>query len=143
MAEQLQQLAFRSEAPTSHMALEGLLHILRGAQKRNAEVGLTGVIAVSGARYFQVLEGAEEAIDATLARIETDPRHQQVQVVARRPVTHRTFEIWSLASPLMLPSLKLQIDLAVAACEEDCDYAISLLRTVVMNQHLCGRLLAA
>lgn len=143
MAEDLQQLAFRSEAPTALEALGGLLDILRGAQGRNEKVGLTGAIAVSGARYFQVLEGAEEAIDATLARIEGDPRHENVQVMSRRSVTHRAFEAWSLASPLMLPSLKLQIDLAVAACEEDCDYAIALLRTVVMNQHLNGCLLAA
>ena len=143
MDADLQQLAFRSEAATAGEALGGLLQILGGAQKRNEQAGLTGAIAVSGARYFQVLEGCGEAIDATLARIETDPRHNNVQIFARRPVPFRSFEAWSLASPTILPSLKLQIDLAISACEQDCDYAISLLRSVVMTQHLNGRLLAA
>lgn len=143
MAEQIQQLAFRSDAATASESLGGLLDILSGAQKRNRDADLTGAIAVSGARYFQVLEGDQDAIETTLARIEADPRHQNVEVVARRPVTHRSFGAWSLASPTMLPSLKLQIDLAISACDEDCDYAIALLRSVVMNQHLNGRLLAA
>ena len=143
MTQDLQQLAFRSEAATAGEALGGLLQILGSAQKRNEKAGLTGAIAVSGSRYFQVLEGGREAIDATLARIETDPRHANVQVVVRRPVAFRSFEAWSLASPTILPSLRLQIDLAISSCEQDCDYAISLLRSVVMNQHLNGRLLAA
>lgn len=143
MTEELQQLAFRSEAATAGDALGGLLEILSGAQQRNQRAGLTGAIAVSGARYFQVLEGDREAIDDALARIETDPRHENVTVVVRRPVTHRAFGAWSLASPTILPSLKLQIDLAISSCEGDCDYAISLLRSVVMTQHLNGRLLAA
>ena len=143
MDAELQQLAFRSEAATAGEALGGLLEILGGAQRRNREAGLTGAIAVSGARYFQVLEGDGEAIDEALARIEGDPRHENVQIVVRRPVPFRSFFAWSLASPTILPSLKLQIDLAISACEDDCDYAIALLRSVVMTQHLNGRLLAA
>ena len=143
MSQDLQQLAFRSEAATAGEALGGLLEILGGAQRRNQAAGLTGAIAVSGARYFQVLEGDSDAIDDALARIEDDPRHENVTVVARRPVLFRSFEAWSLASPTILPCLKLQIDLAISSCEQDCDYAISLLRSVVMTQHLNGRLLAA
>lgn len=143
MDDQLQQLAFRSEAATANEALSGLLQILGSAHTLEEKANLTGAIAVSGARYFQVLEGGGEVIDATLARIETDPRHEHVQVVARRPVTHRSFEAWSFASAVILPSLKLQIDLAISACEDDCDYAISLLRSVVMTQQSNGRLLAA
>lgn len=143
MADTIEQLAFRSDAPTAGESLGGLLAILTEARRHSRDLDLTGAVAVSGARYFQVLEGDGQAIDDTLTRIQEDPRHQNIEIVGRRKVSHRSFGAWSLASPTMLPSLKLQIDLAISACDEDCDYAIALLRSVVMNQHLSGRLLAA
>lgn len=142
MADDLQQLAFRSEAASAADALSGLLEILEGAQKRNSDSSLSGAIAVSGSRYFQVLEGSPAAIDATLAKIEDDPRHENVAVVARRPIALRSFEAWSLASSTLLPGLTPQIDAAIASCETDCDHAISLLRSVVMSQQRDGHLLA-
>lgn len=142
MADDFQQLAFRSEAASATDALGGLLEILSGAQKLNIGASLSGAVAVSGPRYFQVLEGDAAAIDAAQARIETDPRHEKVKVMARRPIAFRSFAAWSIASPTVLPSLKLQIDLAISACEADCDYAISLLRSVVSTQQLTGRRVA-
>lgn len=131
MSTTLQQLAFRSEGNTAAEALGGLLEILDGAQRRRSKAGLTGAIAVSGARYFHVLEGDADAIDATLAKIEGDPRHSQVKVVGRKPVGSRSFRAWALVSPAQMPSLKLQIDLAIAACEADCDFAVSVLSGLV------------
>lgn len=130
MTNALEQLAFRSEGISAAEALGGLLEILDGAQSRKSRVGLTGAIAVSGARYFHVLEGDAATIDATLAQIEGDARHSQVQVVGKRPVGTRSFRAWSLVSPAQMPSLKLQIDLAIAACEADCDFAVSVLSSL-------------
>lgn len=127
MSITLQQLAFRSEGTSVADALGGLLEILDSAQRRKSKAGLTGAIAVSGARYFHVLEGDAEVIGETLGRIESDARHSQVQVVGRKPIGARSFRAWSLVSPAQMPSLKLQIDLAIAACEADCDFAVTVL----------------
>lgn len=143
MAEDLKQLAFHSQAEDAKQAVNGLLQILSSAQRNNGEGELTGALALSGNRYFQVLEGEAEVIDKTLDRILRDPRHGNVSVLARRPIETRTFGVWSLASPSMLPSLKLQIDLAITACEIDCDYAIRLLMSVCTARDINGRLLAA
>lgn len=143
MAEDLKQLAFHSQAEDAKQAVNGLIQILSSAQRHNGDSELTGALALSGNRYFQVLEGEAEVIDRTMDRILRDPRHGNVNVVARRPIEQRCFGVWSLASPSMLPSLKLQIDLAISACEIDCDYAIRLLMGVCSAKDVNGRLLAA
>ncbi len=141
MTEALEQLAFRSRSTNMREALVGLPEILAVARRNNHRVGLTGAVAVADTGYFQVLEGGREAINKTIARIQKDRRHADVRVVSRKPIASRHFLAWSLASPTIQPSLKLQIDLALATCEDNPDYAISLLRTVVMMQALHGGLI--
>ncbi len=134
----LHQIAFRGDAGSVTEAFRGVLDVLTDAKSLDGDLNLSGAIALSGTSYFQVLEGEFATVEATLARIQTDPRHDGIKVVSRRPIACRSFKAWSLAYPAILPSLKLQIDLAISACEADCDYAIALLRSVIMTQRPAG-----
>ena len=52
-----------------------LAEIEAQSQRRNALVGITGMLLFDGVRFLQVLEGDAAALDETYARIKADPRH--------------------------------------------------------------------
>jgi hypothetical protein len=139
MTETLEQLAFCSHAPSPQEALRGLPDLLEVARRNNRVLGLTGAIAVGRNGYFQVMEGGRDAIDRTIARIKRDHRHSNVRIVARQSISSRLFSAWTLAAPSILPSLRLQIDLAIDTCAERPEAAISLLRSIVVMQALHDR----
>lgn len=49
--------------------------ICRTARRRNAELGIAGVLMFDGQRFFQWLYGPPAAVTALMERIEADPRH--------------------------------------------------------------------
>lgn len=76
---------------------EEIESILDASRRNNALVGVTGALMFSGGYFIQVLEGAEEAVEATFERIQQDPRHGNVQLVAFEPVDEPSFRNWSMA----------------------------------------------
>ncbi len=56
------------------------------------------VIAAGGGRsVFQALEGEEADVAAVFLRINADPRHSHVRMLAERTVTVREFGTWAMA----------------------------------------------
>jgi hypothetical protein len=139
LTETIEQLAFCSHAPSRQEALRGLPDLLEVARRNNRAQGLTGAIAVGRSGYFQVMEGGRDAIDRTIARINRDGRHCNVRIVSRQSISGRLFSAWTLACPSILPSLRLQIDLAIDTCTEHPEAAISLLRSITVMQALHHR----
>jgi hypothetical protein len=71
--------------------------ILAAARRNNARNGVTGALMFNAGRFAQVLEGAHDSIQATFERIQCDPRHSQVAVLAFEPAAQRSFGSWSMA----------------------------------------------
>lgn len=70
--------------------------ILLQARRNNPLHGLTGALIVRGDLYLQLLEGPEEGIALTYAKIERDNRHLAVRLLAREPVAARLFPDWTM-----------------------------------------------
>lgn len=93
------RLVYYSENRLSGRASPGseVESILASSRHNNALVGVTGALMFSGGYFVQVLEGTEEAVEATFERIQQDTRHGNVQLLAFEPVEEATFQDWSMA----------------------------------------------
>lgn len=71
------------------------------AQANNARDGLTGALIYNGQNFMQLLEGPVARVEACLARIRADLRHNGLIEIRRRLVEEREFAAFSmLYSPL-------------------------------------------
>lgn len=66
------------------------------ARHLNALDGVTGLLLFDGARFLQIIEGAEAAIDNLVERLRLDPRHSAFEVRDERYVERRSFCDWSM-----------------------------------------------
>lgn len=92
---ELQQLIYSSAAVYKLTEVE-LSRILLGARRRNAALGVTGMLLYNEGSFLQVLEGTAENVEALFERIGRDPRHGRLMVLLRRSVAARQFEAWSM-----------------------------------------------
>jgi adenylate cyclase len=70
--------------------------IVTNAQRRNAPLGITGVLLAFGEVFMQILEGPLANVPPVLARIERDPRHRDLVVIRRQEVELPLFGGWSM-----------------------------------------------
>ena len=84
----------RGNPPTDRIELDP---IYASSRCNNALDGMTGLLFSDGFRFVQVLEGSDEAVAATMARIIADPRHRDVEILRDRQVEAREFGQWSMA----------------------------------------------
>ena len=84
--------------------------IIRGSIGSNRAAGLTGLLLVHDGWFLQVIEGQREVLDRLLSKLETDPRHRNISVIDRTPVSDRRFADWSMANARITPSLKTALD---------------------------------
>jgi hypothetical protein len=75
---------------------EDLAAIHQSARHLNALDGISGILIFDGARFLQILEGAEDAIDNLVGRLRMDPRHSAFEVRDERYVEQRSFPDWSM-----------------------------------------------
>lgn len=86
-----------SEA-TSSVTQSDLKVILNTAQAFNRRRGITGCLIYEQGHFAQVLEGAEQDLEALMQRIAQDSRHRNLRVVWSGPVEKPMFEQWSMAA---------------------------------------------
>lgn len=89
-------LAYQSTA-TPLLTADALLDILVTARRFNAEARISGLLLVGNGRILQFLEGPEATVRDLYARIERDPRHEDVVVLATDPSADREFPDWAMA----------------------------------------------
>ncbi|MCG5508749.1 ABC transporter substrate-binding protein [Ectothiorhodospira lacustris] len=75
---------------------ESLQAILRTARIANARSGVTGFLIYQDGQFMQMLEGPRAQVEATMARIRLDPRHEDVHIVAEGDIRTRVFSDWSM-----------------------------------------------
>lgn len=92
--------ALRSVAYTSRAAAAlgpgKLDSILLDAQLFNAGVQVGGVLFYSGDKFFQYIEGEDDAIELVLARIRASSSHDDLTILLDRRVERREFEGWHM-----------------------------------------------
>ena len=113
MGSAIQRLVYESAATATTGSLVNLAAILAQSQRNNDRDDLTGALASHRERYFQVVEGPEQALDALMNRLWTDPRHRDIKMLGRAPAPARLFSRWSMASVLVTPGLGAELDLLV------------------------------
>ena len=83
---------------SSHLMSDDELEaILRTSRENNSEVGLTGMLLYYDGAFMQVLEGREETVRQTYARINQDPRHHTIIPLLQEYIPQRNFADWSMA----------------------------------------------
>ena len=92
----LRQLLYVSRACPPEARVE-LDPIYESSRHNNALDGVTGLLFSDGYRFVQVLEGPDEAVAATMARIAADARHRAIEIVWDVDVPAREFGQWSMA----------------------------------------------
>lgn len=70
--------------------------ILAVSQRNNARCQITGLLFFDGKRFLQALEGDDQAIVETMARIGRDGRHRSIVNLSDRTITSREFGAWSM-----------------------------------------------
>jgi hypothetical protein len=90
------QLVYISTArdPITPAMLE---QILTASRRNNARQGVTGLLVAGERRFLQALEGPEQAVLDTYARIRSDSRHYAMVLLTGRSVDVRAFGDWSMA----------------------------------------------
>jgi hypothetical protein len=89
------QLVYISEESTESSTTD-LLKILKTSRANNAIHNITGILIYDAGRYFQVLEGVEEAITRLFRNISQDDRHRNVKVLYMEKAPARLFPNWTM-----------------------------------------------
>jgi hypothetical protein len=91
--------------------------ILVDARRANERDGITGALICRGDIYLQWLEGPEEKVRDTLARIRRDDRHLEVTLHVAEPVADRVFGDWAMLHDPAATWIWSQEDVAKGAVE--------------------------
>ena len=70
--------------------------ILESSVRRNEANGITGMLLYANGNFMQVLEGEQQAVEDTYARICADPRHYDIIDLIKAPIAQRQFAQWSM-----------------------------------------------
>jgi len=70
--------------------------ILAQSRRNNPRHNVGGVLCYLDGYFVQCLEGEADEVETVYRRIASDPRHQDVRILSRRPVTRRRFRAWSM-----------------------------------------------
>jgi len=70
--------------------------ILADARRCNERDGITGSLICRADLYLQLLEGPEDLVTATFARIARDDRHTTIRRLLAGPAAQRIFPNWAM-----------------------------------------------
>jgi hypothetical protein len=90
------RLIYKSVAVEDVVSNETLRNLEAQASERNAEDGITGLLVLSGNTFLQALEGPAKAVTALFARIASDKRHSQIELVTFEPSVDPLFDDWRM-----------------------------------------------
>lgn len=85
-----------SSYATEDMNQTSLDDILEQARRKNARLDITGILLYRRGRFFQYLEGAEEAVRSVYDEIQQDSRHTRLRILLESPVESRRFSEWTM-----------------------------------------------
>ena len=71
-------------------------NILISSERNNPKSEVTGLLIFGSKLYFQFLEGPENSVDATLNRIKSDKRHNEIRILKESKSDRRLFASWTM-----------------------------------------------
>lgn len=92
----LHQIIYTSHSLTP-MDSDELVELLEKSRRNNTPLQITGLLLHADGSFMQTIEGERDAVHALLARIQRDPRHGGLIVIADEPIESRSFGEWSMA----------------------------------------------
>lgn len=75
---------------------EQLRNLLEVSRTRNLAAGVTGMLLYADEQFIQTLEGERHQVEATMSRIQKDPRHRDVDITLVEDLDERCFPDWSM-----------------------------------------------
>ena len=93
--DELFALTYVSEA-SRQLRPEELDAILLDARLFNASEEITGVLFFGDGRFFQLLEGTEQAVMKTFQRLSSAKAHRGVRILSQGPADGRLFDSWHM-----------------------------------------------
>src|ERR1700759_1632062 len=116
------QLVYISTA-LQPITAEKRAQILSASRRNNAANRVTGLLVAGKRRFLQALEGPEQAVLDTYARIKGDGRHHALVLLTGRSVEHRAFGDWSMAfqqgdDAAAQPDLRAAVDALTASLSD-------------------------
>ena len=90
------QIIYSSKSATP-MQMDDLEDILESARESNTDAGITGALVYIDGFFLQILEGEARAVEALMARIAKDVRHETVSVLKQGNMTTSLFSDWRMA----------------------------------------------
>ena len=91
----MKRIIYCSQA-TSDVSPEELVALLELSRANNEQAGLSGMLLYSSQSFLQVLEGDEEALHTTYARIRADDRHTNLRMLMNADVPAPMFPDWTM-----------------------------------------------
>ena len=70
--------------------------ILTASRRNNRADGITGLLVAGKRRFLQALEGPDDKVRATFARIAADPRHYACVILSERTIDQPQFGGWAM-----------------------------------------------
>ncbi len=98
------QLIYTSTA-SPDLASGEVFRIVNRSAANNAQTGLSGFLLFYNERFFQVLEGSPDAIDALMIKLESDPRHHSIRTVSRKIIAAPSFGKWRMKRLIASPDV--------------------------------------
>lgn len=147
----LMRLAYASEATFEAKPVEKgvephVARILMTSRKNNAKDQLVGGLYYGNDRFFQYLEGEEDAVRRTYDRILKDDRHRNIVTLIEEPLKSRTFSNWSMKYVPLSRDVRAFLDDQGLECfdpaaftSEQCEKMIELVRNSSQEQNLSTR----
>ena len=93
----LRQLLYVSTANPAAGKVD-VAKIVEQSRHNNAIDGVTGLLWSDERRFLQVLEGPEDSVEKTFARMKLDPRHRAIVVLHDREIDAPQFGSWQMAA---------------------------------------------
>lgn len=90
------KLVYLSHATPFFNEKNDLTNILEKSRENNNRVHVSGLLLYTNGLFIQLLEGDEEHVSETYAKIVKDPRHSDAIVVAKKIENERSFKNWSM-----------------------------------------------
>jgi hypothetical protein len=76
---------------------EDIADILEKSRDYNSKNDVTGCLLFHNNEFIQILEGDKKTLKDLFQKIEQDPRHNYVMLVAENEIEKRIFSNWSMA----------------------------------------------
>ncbi len=93
-------------------------NILATAHQNNPAKGITGALLYSGGFFCQVIEGAQEEIEALFESIQMDDRHSDVTILHFEKIDVRGFDEWAMAFAGIEEAMRFDLEQIKASKDE-------------------------